>query len=384
MSDVGISAAELRESVREVLEAESPLTLVRLDREARREPLAALWRHMASLGWFGLAVSQEHGGLGFRFRQLTPLYEELGRYLTPLPVMSTLLAAHAISRAGSDTQQRHWLPRMVSGEVRACLSLPTAALALPRLNPDRTVTGALSDLFNGEEVDELLIPLQDAGGRVHLGLFNRSMAGVKITPRPVIDLTRTLAEVEFHDAVLPDDRLMPIDPGVWTALLDHACLGLASDAVGGATRILADTVTYLGERRQFDRPIGSFQALKHRVAGWKIEVEGITALSRHCGELMDDHEPRSSGMVSAAKARATEIYVQVAGDAVQLHGGIGFTWEHECHLFLKRATLDAALFGGVLQHKDRAAQLNFAHSLRPRALEHETLRRFFTASESGE
>ena len=89
-------------------------------------------------------------------------------------------------------------------------------------------------------------------------------------------------------------------------------------------------------------------------------------------------------MVSAAKARATEIYVQVAGDAVQLHGGIGFTWEHECHLFLKRAALDAALFGGVLQHKDRAAQLNFAHSLRPRALEHETLRRFFTASESGE
>jgi alkylation response protein AidB-like acyl-CoA dehydrogenase len=152
---------------------------------------------------------------------------------------------------------------------------------------------------------------------------------------------------------------------------------MASDAVGGAARILTDTVTYLGERRQFDRPIGSFQALKHRAASWKIEVEAITALGRHCGELMDDHEPERSGMVSAAKARATEIYLQVAGDAVQLHGGIGFTWEHECHLFLKRATLDAALFGGILQHKDRSAQLTFADALRPRAFEHETLRRFF-------
>jgi alkylation response protein AidB-like acyl-CoA dehydrogenase len=154
--------------------------------------------------------------------------------------------------------------------------------------------------------------------------------------------------------------------------------------VGGAIRILSDTVTYLGERRQFDRPIGSFQALKHRVASWKIEVEGITALSRHCGDMLDDREPRASGMVSAAKARATEIYVQVAGDAVQLHGGIGFTWEHECHLYLKRAMFNAALFGGVSQHKDRAAHLTFGPSLLPHALDHEVLRRFFNASESGE
>jgi alkylation response protein AidB-like acyl-CoA dehydrogenase len=377
MSDAGISTAELRESVRDVLEAESPLTLVRLEGAAAHEPRAALWRHMASLGWFGLAVAEEHGGLGLGYRHLGLLYEELGRYLTPLPVMSTLLAADAIARAGSEAQQRHWLPLLAAGEVRACLALPTAARALPRLNADHSVVGELSDLLDGEEVDELLAPLQDADGRLHLGLFNRGMAGVKVIPRPIIDLTRTLAEVEFHGAVLGDARLMPIDAVIWTALLDHVCLALASDAVGGAGRILADTVMYLGERHQFDRPIGSFQALKHRAASWKIDVEGITALARHCGELMADHEAGSSGMVSAAKARATEIYVQVAGDAVQLHGGIGFTWDHECHLFLKRATLDAVLFGGIWQHKDRAAQLSFADSLSPRALEHETLRRFF-------
>ena len=377
MSDNGLSTAELRESVRDLLEAESPLTMVRLDREARREPLAALWQHMASLGWFGLAVAEEHGGLGLGYRHLALLYEELGRHLTPLPVMSTLLAAHAIALAGSEAQQRRWLPAFAAGEVRACLALPTGAQALPRLDPDGGIVGALGDLPNGEEVDEILIPLQDADGGIHLGIFNRDMAGVKITPRPLIDLSRTLAEVEFHGAVLKYDRLMPIDVGGWTALVDHACLAVASDAAGGAARILTDTVTYLGERRQFDRPIGSFQALKHRAASWKIEVEAITALSRHCGELMDDVEPGRSGMVSAAKARSTEIYVRVAGDAIQLHGGIGFTWEHECHLFLKRATLDAALFGGILQHKDRAAHLSFSSSLRPRVLEHETLRRFF-------
>jgi alkylation response protein AidB-like acyl-CoA dehydrogenase len=377
MSETGISTAELRELVREVLEAESPLTLVRLERVAAREPRAALWRHMASLGWFGLAVAEEHGGLGLGYRHLALLYEELGRYLTPLPVLSTLLAADAIARAGSEAQKQHWLPRLLAGEVRAGLALPTEARALPRLNPDRTVVGALSDVPNGEEIDELLIPLQGADGRLHLGLFNRGMAGVKITPRPIIDLTRTLSELEFDGAGLEDARLMPLDALLWTALLDHACLALASDAVGGAARILADTVTYLGERRQFDRPIGSFQALKHRAASWKIDVEGITALTRHCAGLMADREAESSGMVSAAKARATEIYVQVAGDAVQLHGGIGFTWDHECHLFLKRATLDAVLFGGIWQHKDRAAHLSFANSLRPQVREHETLKLFF-------
>ena len=132
---------------------------------------------------------------------------------------------------------------------------------------------------------------------------------------------------------------------------------------GGATRILEDTVAYLRIRRQFDRPIGSFQALKHRAASWKILVEGISALTRHCAELSDDRDPARSGISSAAKASASETYRSVAGDAVQLHGGIGFTWDHECHLFLKRAQLNAALFGSVIQHKDRAAEFAFAEAL---------------------
>jgi alkylation response protein AidB-like acyl-CoA dehydrogenase len=122
-------------------------------------------------------------------------------------------------------------------------------------------------------------------------------------------------------------------------------------------------VAYLGTRRQFDRPIGSFQALKHRVATWKILVEGISALARHCADLGAQGDAASSALSSSAKASATEAYMAVAGDAVQLHGGIGFTWEHECHLFLKRAKLNAVLFGSVIQHKDRAADFAFADAL---------------------
>jgi alkylation response protein AidB-like acyl-CoA dehydrogenase len=381
MNDASISMAELRQSIREVLEAESPLELVRLDCEAARKPLGELWQKMAELGWFGLGIAEAQGGLGLGYRHLALLYEELGRFLTPLPVLGTLLAADAIGRTGNETQQRRWLTPIAEGRVRASLVLPTNAVDLPRLGQDRTVSGGASDILYGDAVEELLVPVQDDAGHVYLALFHCDTPGIEVIPRRLIDLTRTLADVRLRGATIDAERLLPLEAAAWTALLDHACLAMASDAVGGTARILGDTVAYLGERRQFDRPIGSFQALKHRAASWKIESEGITALTRHCAELLSDRETGRSGLVSAAKARATETYLAVAGDAVQLHGGIGFTWEHECHLFLKRATLDAALFGTVIQHKDRAARLSFGASLgAPRTpLSHESLRRFFNA-----
>jgi len=378
MSDAGIGTAELRESIREVLEAESSLALVRLDAEAARRPLAELWQKVAELGWFGLGVAEAYGGMGLGYPHLALLYEELGRFLTPLPVLGTLLAADAITRTGNEAQQRRWLGPLAAGGIRASLALPTSAVDLPRLDADGTVTGEARDILHGDAVDELLIPVEDAAARVYLGVFACGTAGVAVRPRPLIDLSRTLADVSLQGVRLDAERRLPLDAAVWTALLDHACLAIAADAVGGTVRILGDTVAYLGERRQFDRPIGSFQALKHRVASWKVESEGITALTRHCAMLPDGASGRS-GLVSAAKARATESYLAVAGDAVQLHGGIGFTWEHECHLFLKRAALDAALFGTVLQHKDRVARKSFGAALGPPRIppSHESLRRFF-------
>jgi len=382
MSDAGISCAELRESIHEVLTAESDLSLVRAEPVKKEAALEGLWRKMATLGWFGLGIPEQYGGLGLSFRHTALLHEELGQYLTPLPVMTTLLATDSIVMAGNEEQKLRWLAPLAAGEIRASLALPTGAVELPRLGDDHVVIGTMLDVLDGGRVEEILLPVQHVSGRLYLAMVSRMDLGVEISSRPIIDLTRTLAEVRLSGVRLAPDRLLSLDGDIWTQILDRACLAVASDAVGGATRILADTVAYLGERRQFDRPIGTFQALKHRVASWKIQVEGIGALTRHCAELIADQEPARSGMASAAKASATQTYVQVAGDAVQLHGGIGFTWEHECHLFLKRAMLDAVLFGGVIQHKDRAARFAFADALRlDRAGEPEPLRRFFSRPE---
>lgn len=382
MSDASITTTELRESIHGVLQAESDLSLVRA-----AQPLGAglaspatedLWQKMSALGWFGLAIPEQYGGLGLGIRHLTVLYEELGQFLTPLPVMSTLLVADSILMAAGAEQKESWLVPIAAGAVRASLALPTTAVELPRLDDDYLVSGAVTDVLDGAQVAEFLLPVQDRRDRLFLALVARSEAGVQVDSRPVIDLTRSLARVQLSGVSLVPDRLIPVNDEIWRAILDHACVALASDAVGGAKRILADTVAYLVERRQFDRPIGAFQALKHRVATWKIQVEGISALARHCADLLADSDPARSQMASAAKAAATETYVRVAGDAIQLHGGIGFTWEHECHLFLKRAVLSAALFGSAMQHKDRAARFAFGDGRNAHDGVHEVLRRFFS------
>jgi alkylation response protein AidB-like acyl-CoA dehydrogenase len=375
VSDAGISKDELRDSIRELLQADSTLDLVRPDPARAPDPvddgrrthtqatLGELWTRMADLGWFGLAVGEQHGGLGLGLRGLGVLYEELGRFLTPLPVMTTLLAADSVAVAGSDAQKAKWLPEFASGELRATLALPIGAVDLPRLADDYLVSGILTDVLYADQVQQLFVPVQHASGRLYLAIVGSSDPGCTIEPRPLIDLTRTMAKVSLAGVRVPAQCLLPLDEAVWSRILDHASLALACDSVGGAARILEDTVAYLGTRRQFDRPIGSFQALKHRVATWKILVEGISALTRHCADLSARGDAESSALCSSAKASATEAYMAVAGDAVQLHGGIGFTWEHECHLFLKRAKLNAMLFGSVIQHKDRAADFAFAEAL---------------------
>jgi alkylation response protein AidB-like acyl-CoA dehydrogenase len=376
VSESAITTDELRDSIRELLQADGDLGLLvrqdpvvapaRDDGARQVNPQAALdelWRKMASLGWFGLAIDEQYGGLGLGFRELGVLYEELGRFLIPLPVTTSLLAADSVAVAGNAAQKSKWLPAFASGELRATLALPSGAVELPHLADDQLVSGMVTDVLYADRVQELFVPVQHSSGRVYLAIVSTGDRGCAIESRPIIDLTRTMAKVSLTGVRVPPEHLLPLDEAVWLRILDHASLALACDSAGGAARILEDTVAYLGTRRQFDRPIGSFQALKHRVATWKIQVEGISALTRHCAELSAQGGTERSALSSSTKASATEVYMAVAGDAVQLHGGIGFTWEHECHLFLKRAKLNAMLFGRVIQHKDRAADFAFAEAL---------------------
>jgi alkylation response protein AidB-like acyl-CoA dehydrogenase len=207
-------------------------------------------------------------------------------------------------------------------------------------------------------VDELVLPVRGADSALSLAILAREEQGVEVETHDIIDLTRTLGEVRLTGVQVPPERIFPLAAG----LLDHAAVALACDSSGGAAHILERTVSYLGTRKQFDRPIGSFQALKHRAATWKIQLEAVAALTRHACDLLDSAAGGRSATASCAKFSAAETYVAIAEDSVQLHGGIGFTWDHECHLFLKRSRLNCELFGGSTQHRERVAELAFGYT----------------------
>ena len=363
MTTASITAEELRDSIREVLEGEELPQAAPADALHRTARTTELWRKMGGLGWLGLTSEERFGGLGLGFRELGVLYEELGRHLTPLPVLPTLLVAECLNIAGSEDQKAKWLPAIAAGDLRATLALPAGTAVLPGIDASGSVVGSVSNVLYADSVDEILLPVRDSSGRRFLALITPDTANVRIEVRPTIDQSRALADVELNGARLTPDRLLPLDERPWMALLDHACVALACDAVGGAARILELTVSYMETRTQFGRPIGSFQALKHRAATWKILVEAVTALARHATDLLASADAAASAVASSAKFSACDAYVAVAGDAIQLHGGIGFTWAHECHLFLKRARLDVVLFGGSAQHRDRVAELAFGSSL---------------------
>lgn len=362
MSSGGITPEELRGLAREFLQAECDFAAVRRLVQQPGNRGDALWSKIAELGWLGLGIEELHGGLGLGVAELCVLGEELGRALVPLPVGATLLAAQAIGIAGNAAQKARWLPPLAAGSRRATMALPAAG-STAALDARGKLQGKVECVLDADRVDDFLLPVRDPRGRWCLAVVEGKTAGVHVVPRPAIDLTRTLGDVVLTGVDLGPDALLTLADPEWTALINCAAVFTACDAVGGATHILERTVAYLGTRIQFDRPIGSFQALKHRAATWKILIESVTALTRHAAALGGTQDTESAAAASSAKFSACDAYIAIAGDAVQLHGGIGFTWDHECHLFLKRAHLDAVLHGHSRQHRERVAALVFGDRL---------------------
>jgi alkylation response protein AidB-like acyl-CoA dehydrogenase len=317
----------------------------------------ALWSELAGLGWLGLSVPEEHGGLGMGFGEEAVLHEELGRHLTRLPVLSTLLAVHAIAAAGTPAQKEELLPAIAEGRIAASIALPFGrhARSLPRLAPDGTVSGSVPHVLYADSVDLVLVPVVEADGSLALCRIGPDTPGVSVRRDRAIDLTRDLGTVSLDGVKVPAGAWLRPSTQQWSDLVDRAAAALACDSMGGAAHILERTVDYMCTRIQFDRPIGSFQALKHRAASWKILQEAASSLARHAAGLIATGSPARAGTSSQARFYACDAFAAIAGDAVQLHGGIGFTWEHECHLFLKRAKLSQVLFGTSTEHKERAA-----------------------------
>lgn len=359
MSDTGIDIGELRAAIRDVLEGQHASVGDDIPGEEGRALDRPLWDEMAALGWLALPIGEEFGGLGLGHGHLAVLYEELGRHLGTVPVLSTLLAAEAISLAGSEEQKGRWLPSIAAGETMAAICLPGDVATLPVMSDGR-ISGRYEHVLFADAADVFLLPVQDRDGVIAFALLPARHAGVTAERRLGVDLTRHLGRLTLVDVELAEGALLPATEYVLDQLRSHACMAMAADSVGGAAVILERTVEYMGVREQFGRPIGSFQALKHRAANWKVLLEAMTALTRHAADTLAAGEADSNVLAASAKFYACDVYASLAGDAVQLHGGIGFTWEHSCHLFLKRAKLNQQLFGSTRAHKDRIAQLAFA------------------------
>jgi alkylation response protein AidB-like acyl-CoA dehydrogenase len=311
---------DIQRTARELLGSRATPERVREHAEAARVD-DALWRELAELGWPGIAVAEEHGGQGLGAVELAILCEELGRTVAPVPFLPTVLAATMIEHAGSDDQRARWLPGLASGEL----------------------TGALADSAE-------LVPGGDGADVIVLVASGEARLLESAEPLASIDPTRPAARVAA------DGTGEPL-PGDIAPALDRALVAVAAELVGVSERALEMTVAYVKERKQFGTPVGAYQAVSHRCAQMLLDTERARAAVSFAAWAADADPARLGEAAAMAKAAASDAGRDVTAAAIQLHGGIGFTWEADVHWLYKRAQIDAALLGGARTHRARLARI---------------------------
>ena len=373
--DFGLSEDQelLSRSAAEFLAAECPPTLVREAAGSEDGYPRALYRKMAELGWLGLVVPESYGGAGLSTLDLSLLCEQLGRAVVPGPFFSSaVLATLAILHGGSAAQKKRWLPKLASGEAIGALALleesdridaPGVAMKARARGGGWLLSGTKLFVTDAHVADLLVVAARTAGrdeDGVTLFLVPRDTPGVKVLPLPSIDVTRRPMEVRFESVELPKDAVLGAAGKGWKALgrvLDGAAVALAGDCLGGAERMLELAVEYSKVREQFGRVIGSFQAMKHIAAEMVSEIEPARALvwyAAYAADALPREAPRAASM---AKACLGDVYARVANRSVQMHGGIGFTWEHDLHFWFKRAKWNELAYGDPAWHRERLATL---------------------------
>jgi len=313
------------------------------------------WRELAELGWPGVIVPESDGGLGLGAVELVVIQEEMGYALAPSPLFSTVAAALLLVAAGSDAQRERWLGALATGERRGTVAVwdATAGWAPDHseVEPaDGKLTATKVAVPDADGADLLIV----AGADRRHYLVETDAPGVEVAAEKPLDPTRRLFTVELQQA--PAEPLSH-DPERVAHAYATIVTALAAENVGVAQRALEMAVTYANDRKQFDRPIGSYQAVSHRCAQMLLEVEGARSLSYWAGWALDNEPETAARAASMAKAYAGDAGFRVAASALQVHGGIGFTWEHDLHFFLKRAKTNAHAFGDARWHRDRVAEL---------------------------
>jgi alkylation response protein AidB-like acyl-CoA dehydrogenase len=321
---------EIQRTARDLLSERARPERVREHAEAGTQD-ESLWRELCELGWPGIAIAEEHGGQGLGRIELSILCEELGRSLAPVPFLSSALAATLIEHAGSPEQRESWLPGLATGELTGAIGVAVDGVA---------------ELVAGAAQAAVIVLVEDDGtGRV------LTPEQAEISPVASIDPTRPAAQVSASE-----DAGEPL-PGDVSAGLDRALVAVSSELVGVCDRALEMTLAYVKERKQFGVPVGSYQAVSHRCAQMLLDTEKARSLTASAAWSADADPGGLAEAAAMAKAAASDAGREVTAGAIQMHGGIGFTWEADVHWLYKRAQLDAVLLGGARRSRAHLAAI---------------------------
>jgi alkylation response protein AidB-like acyl-CoA dehydrogenase len=377
--DIGFSEEQelLRETARKFLDAECDSRFVR-ERMASAEAVTeAFWRQLAEQGWLGIVYREEDGGSGLGLVDLVVLMEEMGRRVMPGPFFSTvLLGGAAIAEAGNAAQRHEWLPRIAAGETKAALAWTepplrwdAAGVTLPARETGGGFTLAGSKLFVGDAhlAEVLAVAARTRDGStmedgVSLFLVPRDTPGLTIGVMPTIDETRKLCEVRFDNVRVPAAALLGELHGGWPPLkrvIERATVALCAEMCGGGQAVLDMTIDYAKLRVAFGKPIGSYQGVKHQAADMLVALENAKSLTYYAAWAVDQGEAEAPLAVPMAKAATSDMARRIAGTGIQLHGGIGMTWEHDLQLYFKRAKASEVAFGDATWHRERVARLSW-------------------------
>jgi alkylation response protein AidB-like acyl-CoA dehydrogenase len=326
----------------------------------------SVWKQMGEqLGLQGLAIPEEFGGSGYSYVELGVVLEEMGRSLLCAPYFSTVvLAANTLLHCGDESAQKEYLPGIASGETVATLAFTEPSgrwdadgiqMQASGSGDSWTLDGEKMFVIDGHTADLLLVAARTGAG-ISLFAVPSDASGVTRTPLSTMDQTRKQAKVEFSGTPA---RLVGTDGAGWDTLdrvLDLAAVGLAAEQVGGAQKCLEMSVEYAKVRVQFGRPIGSFQAIKHKCADMLLEVESAKSAAYYAMWAASELNDELPVVASLAKAYCSDAYFHAAAENIQIHGGIGFTWEHPAHLYFKRAKSSELLLGDPTYHRELLAQ----------------------------
>ena len=365
----------LRATARKFFENECTSEFVRARMAEPAGVTDEFWKKLAEQGWLGLIYPEEFDGTGLGFVDLTVLMEEMGRAVMPGPFFSTvLLGGLAILEAGSAAQKKEWLSKISAGQAKATLAFtePNArwdaagvTVSARESSGKLTLTGTKLFVLDAHVADVIVVAARTREGKrpeegLSLFLVPKGAKGLDVKLLPTMDQTRKLCEVTFHDVSVGADALLGAKDQAWGPLsrvLDRATVALCAEMCGGAQRVLDMTTDYAKIRVAFGKPIGSYQGVKHRAADMLVEVENAKSLTYYAAWAVDENVPEAPLAASMAKAYVSDAYRRTAGAGIQLHGGIGFTWEHDMHIYFKRAKSSEVTFGDATWNREIVAQL---------------------------